>query len=118
MPRPIALIYLIVALTGPLLIQAEAAHDFARALVGMENVAVEPVDGGVGDQPYEAFVSEIHLDLDLSSVTLPNLDGLALLPIFDPFACPAGEVDRPVGRGSIAPDPARQRRAWLQIFRC
>src|SRR4051794_11122684 len=51
MPRPVALLCLILAIAGQPLRQAEASGDFARALTHLltPGGAIEIPDGGVGD---------------------------------------------------------------------
>ncbi len=57
MPRPVAFLLLVIALTGPMLTHAEAADDLARVLVGVEaSGEIETPDGGVGDDPNVASV--------------------------------------------------------------
>jgi hypothetical protein len=84
MPRPIGLICLIAALSGPVLRQAEAAGDLARQIAELGDAgSAEKPDGGVGDEPESALlrVGISAPDPSLGVSGTPGLvGGFAMLP--------------------------------------
>ncbi len=116
MPRPVTLLCLIAALTGPLLQEAEAAGDFARWMSGAldDRAGLEPIDGGVGDEPYVASNPRIGLDADAATAPAPNPP----VPILEPLVPRTLEVAGPEPRdtGFVVRVGGPRRHAWLQLF--
>jgi hypothetical protein len=124
MLRPASLLFLVLALAGQPLRQAEAASDFARVLAHLLEAdgTVEIPDGGVGDDAWEAVLKaesgqasapewcRCVTDLWASA---PGLPTPAILTPFSPGRFP------PLGRHERVPWPptrAGQRQAWLQLL--
>src|SRR4051794_5718195 len=119
MHRTVPLLCLVIALVGPLLTHAEAASDLARSLAELfDGHGIESTDGGVGDDPIVASTSKFYPSSELSCAENPALVGLTPLSIFTPSPSGASASLRR-RRGETWPSIiARQRHAWLQLFRC
>jgi hypothetical protein len=121
MPRPVALLCLILALAGQPLRHAEAASDLARALAHRvaDGDVIELPDGGVGDDSGVATLKAgaCHVtdpargtSCDLwTAVGLPLSLTLAAAPDL-------GATRRRQEQVPWLPVGARQRQAWLQLF--
>jgi hypothetical protein len=119
MPRPTVILCLIAALTGPLLYQAEAADDIARWMTRTLDgrAVIDPVDGGVGDEPYLASGTKVSVDLGAATAACPILGVMERLPSTDFLAAPGG-ADPPGTVAGFDPFSGGQwRQAWLQLFR-
>lgn len=124
MPRPVALLFLTLALTGQPLRQAEAAGDFARSLAHLLAACdtIEVPDGGVGDDPGVA-VMKAETGYAAASAWFPLLGDLwasdhSLFASFV-FALPSPGLFTSRGRQErVAWLPTRGSRcqAWLQLF--
>lgn len=123
MRRIMVLLCLTVTLSGPLLRQAEAASDLARALAAMigDDDRLGTPDGGVGDDSGEMTL-KAGGGLHVTPTWAPSSDPLAppgslpspldfVLPLADP-----GVTWRGQGPASWLPIGACQRHAWLQRF--
>jgi len=104
MPRPVAWLLLILAISGPLLTQEEAAEGLERFLIESgDRCEIEPPEGGIDE-------------VDAGRLAAIAPDALAspfpAIP-FDRRTCP-GRNDR---RGLSWPPPMKvPRHAWLQRF--
>jgi hypothetical protein len=124
MPRPVGLLFLVLALAGQPLRHAEAASDLARSLAHLAaGDTIEVPDGGVGDDSGVAVVKAEtgHASASTRCPSWDDLrapaDGLSPLPILA-FAPPRPGRSRGQ-RGHVAwlPRGASQRQAWLQLLR-
>jgi hypothetical protein len=111
------LLCLIAALSGTPLRQAEAANDLARTIGEFgEGRAIEPIDGGVGD---DAEVSILKAGGDTQS--MPATDLLAMADVQFTLFIPPSYLQNVRDRrwvdpcGSLPASSAR-RLAWLQCF--
>jgi hypothetical protein len=117
------LIGLTAALSGPLLRQAEAAGDYARALATLldpEDTILTP-DGGVGDDMGETTLRAGGSPESVSHWSpccnrLAEIDGLA--PSTTPIHIrpDLGSSQRRRMRATWLPVGANQRHAWLQLL--
>jgi hypothetical protein len=117
MPRSLAHLFLTLALTGPLLAQAEAASDLARSLAGLVSANnVEPRDEGVGDDPVVAAASETFAQLAQARCATPFRGILITPPLADPSHCTPCQFgsDRGLDPWPFATAPGRLAR--LQVF--
>jgi hypothetical protein len=124
MPRPVAVLFLVLALTGQPLRQAEAASDFARSLAHLfaAGSTIEIPDGGVGDDSGEAVMkAEVgHAAASARShclgdfwATAPSLSASFVLTSFSLGRSPS--LGRQQGPPWL-PTRAGQRQAWLQLL--
>lgn len=124
MPRPVALLFLILALTGQPLRQAEAASDFSRILGHLlaANITIETPDGGVGDDSgvavmkadtsHTASSTWSHDQSDLWAFS-DSVSSFLLRVSSSPGLCLA-----PCWQEHVPwlPMRASQRQAWLQLL--
>jgi hypothetical protein len=117
------LLCLAAILSGPLLRQAEAAGDHARALATLlnpEGSLVTP-DGGVGDDSGESTL-KTGRSIDFGSLLIPYWDRLAEINCLPPYSIPIvtpfapGSPQRLPARVSSLPDSSNRRQAWLQLL--
>jgi hypothetical protein len=123
MPRPVPLLFLVLALTGQPLRQAEAASDFARSLAHLlaATSTIEIPDGGVGDDSGVA-VMKAETNHAASAwfdclgdlwATAPSLSASFVLTAFSLGRSPSlGQEEGP----PWLPMRAGQRQAWLQLL--
>jgi hypothetical protein len=109
---------LLPGLGGPLLRQAEAAGDLARALADLsESDELEPADSGLGDEPSMGLArSEATLaaPCDDDSASADELS--TALPVHDARPTPHHFGSRPRSTPCHA-EPAPRRLARLQVLR-
>ena len=122
MLRSVALLFLVLALTGQPLRQAEAASDFARSLAHLlaASSTIEIPDGGVGDDSGVAVMkAEVgHATASAWSLgdfwaTVPNLSASFVLTSSSLGRSPS--LGRQQGPPWL-PTRAGQRQAWLQLL--
>ena len=117
MPRPVAWLLLILAISGPLLTQEEAAEGLERFLIESgDRCEIEPPEGGIDEVPVEVSAWKVGPAVDAGRLAAIAPDALAspfpAIP-FDRRTCP-GRNDR---RGLSWPPPMKvPRHAWLQRF--
>ena len=118
MPRPAALLFLLIALAGPLLTHAEAADDLARALIGVQDRGrIEAPDGGVGDDPNVASVGRAAQTVDTLHVATPAWDSPpSASPLDFPSIDPSASLLRRSRCASWPFPTAPRRAAWLQVY--
>lgn len=124
MPRPAALLCLLIALAAQPLRQAEAASDYARALTHLlaPTDVIEIPDGGVGDDSGDATLkagtSPTAVAVWSSACDLCGaLGGLPLSFILAPSTPDPLTSRRQTEEAVWLPLGACQRHAWLQSFR-
>ena len=111
MPRSMAWMLLVLALSGPLLTHAEAADDMARTWAGSTEEGDFTIeDGGVGDDPVVAadwphgpsVEDSSHRVCEWARVAVTFEGAIRRIgtPVDEPVAWPRGD-----------------RQAWLQVFR-
>lgn len=124
MQRPVALLFLVLALTGQPLRQAEAASDFARALAHLlaASNTIEIPDGGVGDDSGVAvmkaesgYAPALAWSLLLGDLWASDhsLSGFFVLALSSPGVVTSRGRQEQV---PWLPTRASQRQAWLQLF--
>jgi hypothetical protein len=118
MQRLLTLFWLAIALLGPFLAQAEAASDLARSLADVAELSnVEPLDGGVGDEPVVAAASKAAPHLALVRFVWLAPDAFPDTPSSLPSCSGNGLAPLPRGHERWLPTTSRERNAWLQLLR-
>ncbi len=111
------LLCLIAALSGTPLRQAEAANDLARSLAESgQGDAIEPIDGGVGDDKEASILKTGDDTHSLSATILPVTAAPSfILPI--PASSLPNIGDRRLARVTVVPSRRHDRRfVLLQCF--
>src|SRR5262245_24842200 len=110
------LLCLLAALTGAPLRQAEAADDLSRSLAELlQPATIEPLDGGVGDDPGVGTLEAACHDQMASGRDAEPAAVASLPPLLTAHFSPR-EARRRREHAPWPPPASNRHHAWLQLF--